>query len=198
MAVRTRPYEAAAEAELLLDGRLVAIGTWLFLAAEVFFFAAWWFAFFYLRALNNDQSWKPQGVDPPSKGYGTVVVILAIGMAVSYVIASGRPTRSLWFRIFTPVALVYAIAACIFQGYEMWHLGFGLTEGGYASVFSGMTGAWLIQLLGATAWLGSIVTQAGPAGDTIARRRPAGSFAWILVFLAAVGIINYFLLYFVA
>ena len=50
MAVRTRPYEAAAEAELLLDGRLVAIGTWLFLAAEVFFFAAWWFAFFYLRA----------------------------------------------------------------------------------------------------------------------------------------------------
>jgi hypothetical protein len=40
--------------------------------------------------------------------------------------------------------------------------------------------------------------QAGPAGDTIARRKPAGSFAWILLFLAAVGIVNYVLLYFIA
>jgi len=198
VAVRTRSYDAAAEAEARLDTRLVAVGTWLFLAADLGFFVAWWFAFFYLRAINSNQSWRPQGLEPPSKGYGTVVLVLAIGMAFSYVIASGRPTRTLWFRIFTPVALVYAIATCLFQGYEMWHLGFGLTQGGYASVFAGLSGAWLIQVLFATAWLATIVTQARPNGDTLARRQPASSFGWILLFLAAIGVVNYILLYFVA
>jgi heme/copper-type cytochrome/quinol oxidase subunit 3 len=196
VAVRTR-FDAAADAEVLLDTRLVAIGTWLFLGAEIFFFAAWWFAFFYLRALNNNQGWKAQGVAPPSKGYGAVVLALAVLTAVTYFLGSRQASRDLLFRLLTPVALIFGIATALFQGYEMWYLGFGLTEGGYPSVFSGMTGSWVIQFALATAWLGSIVMQAGPAGDTIARRKPAGSFAWILLFLAAVGIINYILLYLV-
>jgi heme/copper-type cytochrome/quinol oxidase subunit 3 len=197
VAVRTR-YEAAADAEVLLDTRLTAIGTWLFLGAEIFFFAAWWFAFFYLRAINNNQAWKVQGVGPPSKGYGAVVVALAVLTALTYFLGSRQPSGAVLFRLLTPVALVFGTATSLFQGYEMWHLGFGLTQGGYPAVFSGMTGSWVVQFALATAWLGSIVMQAGPAGDTIARRKPAGSFAWILLFLAAVGIINFILLYFVA
>jgi heme/copper-type cytochrome/quinol oxidase subunit 3 len=196
VAVRTH-YEAAADAEVLLDTRLAAIGTWLFLGAEIFFFAAWWFAFFYLRAINNNQAWRVQGVGPPSKGYGAVVVALAVLTAVAYFVGSRQPSGAVLFRLLTPVALVFGIATSLFQGYEMWHLGFGLTQGGYPAVFSGMTGSWVVQFAVATAWLGSIVAQAGPAGDTIARRKPAGSFAWILLFLAAVGIINYVLLYLV-
>jgi len=197
VAVRTH-YEAAADAEVLLDARLTAIGTWLFLGAEIFFFAAWWFAFFYLRAINNNQAWKVQGVGPPSKGFGAVVVVLAVLTALSYFVGSRQPSGALLFRLLTPVALVFGIAASLLQGYGMWHLGFGLTQGSYPAVFSGMTGSWVVQFAVATGWLGSIVAQAGPAGDTIARRKPAGSFAWILLFLAAVGIINYILLYLVA
>ena len=196
MAVRTQ-YEAAADAEVLLDTRLTAIGTWLFLGAEIFFFAAWWFAFFYLRAINNNQAWKVQGVGPPSKGFGAVVVVLAVLTAVSYFVGSRQPSGTLLFRLLTPVALVFGIATSLLQGYGMWHLGFGLTQGSYPAVFSGMTGSWVIQFAVATGWLASIVTQTGPAGDTIARRKPAGSFAWILLFLAAVGLINYILLYLV-
>ena len=198
MAVRTRAYEADAAAEAALDTRLVGIGTWLALAADIFFFAAWWFAFFYLRALNNNQGWKAQGVGPPSKGYGSVVLVLALATAVGYFLGSRPASGAFLFRLLTPVALVLGLATCLFQGYELWHLGFGLTDGGYPSVFAGLSSAWVIQFGLATAWLASIVTQAGPAGDTIARRRPASSFAWILLFLAATGIVNYFLLYFVA
>ncbi|HEX9094669.1 MAG TPA: hypothetical protein VF990_01060 [Candidatus Dormibacteraeota bacterium] len=198
MAVRTQTYDSAADAEVALDTRLVAVGTWLFLGAEIFFFAAWWFAFFYLRALNNDQAWKAQGIGAPSKGYGAVVLVLALLAAGAYWVGSRAPSGAVLFRLLTPVALVLGIATCLFQGYEMWHLGFGMTDGGYPSVFSGLTGSWVVQFALATAWLGSIVTQSGPAGDTIARRKPAGSFAWILLFLAAVGIINYILLYLVA
>lgn len=197
MAVRTRVYEAT-PAEAAIDARLVGLGTWLVLAGDVFFFAAWYFAFFYLRALNNNQSWRAQGVGPPARGYGAVVLVFAVLAALTYVIGSRQPVRVFLFRVFTPVALVFAIATCLFQGYEMWHLGFGLTQGSYPSVFAGLSGAWLVQFLFATAWLGSIVFQAGPAGDTVLRRQPAASFAWILLFLAAVGVINYFLLYFVA
>lgn len=198
MAVRTRSYEAGAAAEAALDTRLVAVGTWLFLAAEIFFFVAWWFAFFYLRALNNNQAWKAQGVGPPSKGYGAVVLILALATAVTYFLASRPFTSAFLFRLLTPVALVLGVATCLFQGYQLWHLGFGLTEGGYPSVFSGMAGSWVVQFAFATVWLGSIVMQAGPAGDTVLRRQPAASFAWILLFLAAIGVVNYILLYFVA
>jgi len=198
VAVRTRPYDAAVEVEVALDARLVAVGTWLFLAAEIFFFVAWWFAFFYLRALNNDQAWKAQGIGPPSKGYGAVVVVLALLTAGAYFVGSRPLSRAFLFRLLTLVALILGIATCLFQGYEMWHLGFGLTDGGYPSVFSGLTGSWVVQFALATAWLGSIVTQTGPAGDTVLRRRPAASFAWVLLFLAAIGVVNYILLYFVA
>ena len=79
MAVRTAGYEQpGATAEAALDARLVAVGTWLFLAAQIFFFAAWWFAFFYLRALNNNQAWRANDAAPPSKGYGAVVLVLAL------------------------------------------------------------------------------------------------------------------------
>jgi heme/copper-type cytochrome/quinol oxidase subunit 3 len=197
VAVKTGSYKAAADAEALLDARLVATGTWLFLAAEIFFFLAWWFAFFYLRALNNNQSWKA-GAGPPSKGYGAVVLALALLTAATYFLGSRQLSRAFLFQLLTPVALVFGVATCLFQGYAMWHLGFGLTDGGYPSVFAGLAGSWVVQFALATAWLGSIVMQVGPAGDTIARRRPAGSFAWVLVFLASVAVINYILLYLVA
>ena len=122
MAVRTRPYEPAADAEAILDGRLVAVGTWLFLAAQLFFFAGFWFAFLYLRAVNSNQAWRAQGVGPPNKGYGAVVVVLALLTAATYFVGSRQPARAFLFRLLTPVALVFAIATCLFQGYEMWHL----------------------------------------------------------------------------
>lgn len=197
MAVRTRAAEAGAAAEAALDARLSAVGTWLFLAADLFFFVAWWFAFFYLRALNNNQAFVAQGAGPPSKGYGAVVLALAVLTAATYFVGSRQPTRTSLFRLLTRVAVVFGIAACLFQAYELWHLGFGLTDGGYPSVFSGLSSAWVIQFALATAWLAGIVTQSRPGGDTIARPQPAASFAWILLFLAAIGVVNYILLYFV-
>jgi heme/copper-type cytochrome/quinol oxidase subunit 3 len=198
VAVRTRAQDNLPEAEVALDARLVGIGVWLFLAADLFFFAGWWFTFFYLRALNNNQAWIMQGLTRPNKGYGLVVLILAAGGAVAYWAATRVPVRSALFEVLAPVSLVLGIAACLFQGYEMWHLGFGLTEGSYPSVFAGLTGSWLIQLVFAVGWLATVVAQLGPARDTALRPHSAASFSWILLFLAAVGVINYILLYLIA
>jgi len=198
VAVRTRAQDVIPEAEVALDARLVGIGVWLFLAADLFFFAGWWFTFFYLRALNNNQSWMAQGVSVPNKGYGVVVLVLAILSALTYWGMTRVSVRSALSGLLAPVSLVLGLAACLFQGYEMWHLGFGLTQGGYPSVFAGLTGAWLIQLLFAVGWLATVVAQLGPGRDTVLRPHSAASFSWILLYLAAVGVINYILLYLVA
>jgi heme/copper-type cytochrome/quinol oxidase subunit 3 len=196
VAVRTRAADA--DPEVALDARLVGIGVWLFLAADLFFFAAWWFSYFYLRALNNNQAWIVQGLTRPNKGYGLVVLILAVGAALVYWGTTRVAVRSALFELLAPVSLVLGLAACLFQGYEMWHLGFGLTQGGYPSVFAGLTGSWLIQLLFAVGWLATVVTQLRPSRDTVLRPHSAASFSWILLFLGAVGVINYILLYLAA
>jgi len=100
--------------------------------------------------------------------------------------------------VLAPVALVLGLAACLFQGYEMWHLGFGLTQGGYPSVFSGLTGSWIIHIAGAMVWLAGVVAQSRSGGDTVLRPDSAVSFSWILLFLAGMGVISFILLYFVA
>jgi heme/copper-type cytochrome/quinol oxidase subunit 3 len=196
VAVRSQAPEA--NPEVALDARLVVIGVWLFLAADLFFFAGWWFSYFYLRALNNNQAWIIQGLTRPNKAYGLVVLLLAIGTAVVYWATTRVAVRSLLFQLLAPVSLVLGLAACLFQGYEMWHLGFGLTQGGYPSMFAGLTGSWLIQFLGAVGWLATVVAQYRPARDSVLRPHSAASFSWILLFLAAVGVINYILLYLVA
>lgn len=185
-------------AEIALDARVVAVGVWLFLAANLFFFAGWYFAFFYLRALNNNQAWKLQGVGPPSRAYGLIVLALTIITVTCYWLASRTPIRRATFQLLGPVALVVGVATLLFQGYEMWHLGFGLTQGGYPSVFAGLTGSWLIEFLFAVGWLATIVVQARPLGDTMVRPQSAAAFSWVLVFLAGAAALNFLLLYLVA
>ena len=181
--------------EIALDARVVAVGVWLFLAANLFFFAAWYFAFFYLRALNNNQAWKTQGVGPPSRAYGLIVLALVVITVVAYWLASRPPIRRATFQLLGPVALVVGLAACLFQGYELWHLGFGLTQGGYPSVFAGLTGSWLIEFLFAVGWVATIVVQARPLGDTMVRPRSAAAFSWVLLFLGGAAIVDFLLLY---
>src|SRR5437868_9568951 len=160
VAASSPPRESALLAEAELESRVLSVGMWLWLAADTFFFAAWWFSFFYLKALNNDQAWRPQGVDAPALGFGIIVLALVILMAASlWALTRIAAQGSFLFSLLTPVSLVFGIAACLFQGFGMWHLGFGLTEGGYAAVFAGLTGVWLVQVLGATIWLATVAIQ---------------------------------------
>ncbi len=194
---RTGPpaREAVAVAEAELEGRIVSVGVWLALSADLFFFAGWWFTFFYLRALNYNQGWTPKGVGPPSLGFGAAVLILVILMAAAYWVGVRAAAGSTLFSLLLPVSLILGIAAVLLQGYGMWHLGFGLTQGTYASVFAGLTAVWLVHLLASVLWLATNVSQSRAGGDIIVRPVQAATFSRILVWLAAVGVINYILLY---
>lgn len=199
MAVSTPGLETASAAEVARDARVVVVGIWLFLAADAFYFAGWYFAFFYLRSLNNNNAWIIQGLTRPNRGYGVVVLLLVVLSAASYFAATrSAGTGSRTWTVLAAVALVLGMAACLFQGYEMWHLGFGLTQGGYPSVFAGLTGSWIIHVAAAMLWLVGVITQSRPGGDTVLRPHSAEAFSWILLYLAGMGIISFILLYLVA
>jgi heme/copper-type cytochrome/quinol oxidase subunit 3 len=182
-----------------VDARLARVGTWIWIGADVFFFAAWFFAFFYLRALNNNYDWLPAGTTHPTRAIGALIVLLAIVSAGLYwtgarTVVAQRATARLLFWL----ALIAGILCFGTQIYEFRNLGFDpQMGGGYPSVFVGLKGVWLFQLTGAMFWLAAQIAQARPLGDVTIRPRSAVIFGNFMAFLAAVALVAYLVLYFV-
>lgn len=188
--------EGEAIAARALDGRIGRVGAYLAAGADVFFFLAWFFAFFYLRALDNNHAWLAGGVTRPSVGIGTATAVLAIAAALSF-FGGTRASSPGELRTLYAAALVFGVAAAATGFYQLWHLGFGMPDGGYPSVFTGLMGSWLVQFTVALAWLATILVQARAAGDTLVRRDAAASFGYLLYFLAAIQILAYAALYYI-
>jgi heme/copper-type cytochrome/quinol oxidase subunit 3 len=182
-----------------VDARLARVGTWLWIGADVLFFTAWFFAFFYLRALNNDHSWLPPGTTHPTRAIGAIIMGLVVVSAGLYwagartVVARPSTGRALLW-----LALIAGILCFPVQIYEFRHLGFDpQLGGGFPSVFVGLKGVWLFQIVGAMFWLATHIAQARPGGDVSVRPGSAATFGNFLVFLAAIGLVSYLVLYFV-
>lgn len=182
-----------------VDARLTRVGMRILLGADVFFFAAFFFAFFYLRSLNNDNSWLPPGTTHPTRAIGALIVLLLVVSAALYVLGARWVARShSTARVLFWLALVAGVLFFATQVYEFKNLGFDPQQGGgFPSVFVGLKGTLLVQVVGALFWLGTHIAQAVPTGDTTARPASAGSFGNFLVFLAGVSLVAYLVLYFV-
>jgi heme/copper-type cytochrome/quinol oxidase subunit 3 len=182
-----------------VDARLARVGMWIWIGADVLFFVAWFFAFFYLRALNNNHDWMADGIIAPHRGIGAAIVLLAVMSAALYWIGvSSFATRSTTRRTLLWLGLAAGILCFVVQIYEFKNLGFDpQLGGGYQSVFVGLKGAWLVQLVGAMFWMGTHIAQAKPGGDITNRPESALTFGWFLAFLAAIGLLSYLVLYFV-
>jgi heme/copper-type cytochrome/quinol oxidase subunit 3 len=182
-----------------VDARLARVGTWLWIVADVFFFAAWFFAFFYLRALNNNYDWLPPGTTHPTRAIGAIIVLLAIVSAGLYwagarTVVAQRATARLFFWL----ALIAGILCFGVQIYEYRNLGFDPQQGGgYPSVFVGLKGVWLFQLTGAMLWLATQIAQTRPMGDATIRPKSVVIFGNFMLFLAAIALVSYLVLYFV-
>jgi heme/copper-type cytochrome/quinol oxidase subunit 3 len=182
-----------------VDARLARVGTRIWIVADVFFFAAWFFAFFYLRALNNDYDWLPPGTTHPTRAIGAIIVALVVISAV-LVWAGARAiaTQPSTARLFFWLALAGGIGCFGVQIYEYGHLGFDPQQGGgYPSVFVGLKGVWLFQLTGAMFWLATHIAQARTDGDATIRPKSVVTFGNFMFFLAAIALVAYLVLYFV-
>jgi len=141
-------------------GANLAVGARLLASAVVFFFMAFVFAFFYLRALNTNHDFHPAHTNPPT-GYGVAVLACVLGATIAFELARRTltdGTGSPW-RIGAVVAFALGLAAVAIQGIEYYNLPFGASDGGLASVFLGFTAVFGIFWLGAVYWMETLWAQ---------------------------------------
>jgi len=205
--------------------RNLQIGSRLWASSLVFFFFAFLFAYFYLRSLNEHHLFKPKGVSAP-QGWGIVVMLCLAGSAALLVWggADQRADRRPAWRLKGLGACLLGVAAIVAQVIAWASIGFGPTNGGYASVYLGWTGLYTIFVLGMLYWLetclavsyryraepfGRAEVAPGHASGDTARERPdienpvhlntaevsALTFSWTT--LAVIGVVTWVVLYLV-
>ncbi len=134
--------------------RNLSIGSRLWASALVFFFFAFLFAYFYLRSLNEHGLFKPKGVAAP-QGWGVAIVVcLVLSAALLQLgVADQRADRRPAWRLKGVGALVLGLGVVVLQIIAWASIGFGPTDGGYASVYLGWTGLYTIFVFCTLYWL---------------------------------------------
>jgi len=145
--------------------RNLAIGTRLGAAGQAFFFVAFLFAFFYLRALNTAGRWNLHHLHP-SRAYGIAILVCVLGsVAATWLAAwSAREQNPGLWRLGGGAAILLALAALGLQCAQFANLGFGPGDGSFASVFVGWTGLIAVNILGVVYWLTTLVAETLRAG----------------------------------
>jgi heme/copper-type cytochrome/quinol oxidase subunit 3 len=187
--------------------RAIWVGGRLLCGAISFFFASFLFAFFYLKALDVNHSWKIGNVVPDG-GIGVAIAALFLFSAVIYRLAARRTSGdSMAAGI---IAVLMGVAAVVLQFIQYIVLDFGASSGGYASVFFGWTATYSIAALMGLYWIevqvaslwrvrreGRLRATDVPTdeGALIAAGVEASSFYW--AYFVAIGVLAYVLLYLV-
>jgi heme/copper-type cytochrome/quinol oxidase subunit 3 len=168
--------------------------------AVAFFFMSFLFAYFYLRSLDVNKSWKIGAVNP-SIGLGVTITVVLVTSAALLRIAARRPNDEVRLG---SVALVLVLAAMILQVVEWTTLGFGPASGGYASVFIGWTsmnvlfelfGLYWIETQVATAWRARREGPGFGGAELMVAGIEACSFYW--AFFVGIGVVAFAILYLV-
>lgn len=176
--------------------RNVWVGTRVIGGTTIMFFAAFAFAYFYLRSLNNTDRWRPDGVDP-SQRYGLAVVLLFAASAAVLGYAAWAAQKERPWVAAAGASLALGLAGCVAQVLEYAQLHFGPLDGGYASVFIGWTIFFVVFALLTLYWVEILLADGLRHRHAAAVYVPAGlgdaAFYWEL--LAGIGVVTWAILY---
>jgi heme/copper-type cytochrome/quinol oxidase subunit 4 len=172
-----------------------------------FYFLSFLFAYFYLRSLDTNHSWKIGKVDP-TIGFGIAILVCFVLSAVLFRAAATRPTDTFTAGL---AAVVLALIAVILQFVQYLGLDFGASQGGYASVFTGWTATYAVFALGSIYWMetqvasfwrakreGGIdrqVAEGVPADDVQLLRAGIEACSFFWAFYVAIGVAAFIVLY---
>ncbi len=166
------------------------------------------FAYFYLRSLDTNHSWKIGAVNP-SLGLGLAIAALFALSAIVFRLGATRPTDTLGAGI---VAIVMALVAIVLQFIEYTQLAFGAASGGYASVFIGWTAMYAILAIGCVYWMETQIAsvwrarreglqrpirEGVPASDLALMRSGLEACSFFWAYYAGLGVLMFIILYLV-
>jgi heme/copper-type cytochrome/quinol oxidase subunit 3 len=175
-----------------VESRIVSVGSYLLSAGTAFFFIAFLFAFFYLRALNSNDLWAgpTPGHHVPTTLTSGIAILVCVLVSIALVRIALRELRDrgreFWLPLGT-VGLLLGLAAVAIQCWQYTDLAFGTSEGGYASVYLGWTGFFTIFTFGAMLWLETILLTACRNRAAV---RPEPDLASFSVFWATLGLVE--------
>jgi heme/copper-type cytochrome/quinol oxidase subunit 3 len=179
-----------------VNERNLWIGARVIAGTTILFFAAFVFAYFYLRSLNNTGRWRPDGVDAPDR-YGAAIVFLFAVSAASLVYAAQVAHRNRAWLVAAGASLALGLVGCVVQAFEYAHLGFGPLDGGYASVFIGWTVFFAVFVLFTMFWVEILFVEGlrnrGAASVFVPQGLGDAAFYWSL--LAGIGVLSWAILY---
>jgi len=196
----TDPIVVIEPEPLAVQERNVWTGARLLVSSTVFLFVPFVFGYLYLASLNTANLWRPGHLTGPL-GWG-IAVMLAVVVSAGLVawarsdLSHGKDASARWLSL---LALLVGIAAVVLQAAEYSQLGFGPSDGGYASVFVGWTGLFAVVVVGAMVWLEVIVASAFRNGSRAPGSGPTDldALGFYLVFLAGLGAVTFAFLYLV-
>jgi heme/copper-type cytochrome/quinol oxidase subunit 3 len=181
-----------------VNERNLWIGARVIAGTTILFFAAFAFAYFYLRSLNNTHRWRPGGVDP-SQRYGLAIVLLFAASAAVLVYAAWAARQERGWLAAAGASLALGLAGCVAQVLEYAQLHFGPLDGGYASVFIGWTIFFVVFALLTLCWVEILLAEGLRHRHDTPLYVPAGlsdaAFYWEL--LAGIGVVTWAILYLV-
>jgi heme/copper-type cytochrome/quinol oxidase subunit 3 len=201
--------------------RNLRVASHLWSSATLFFFAAFLFAYFYLRSLDSSSVWRPKHVDPSfTLGTLSTVALVAAAALLQLAVRDHRADRRPAWRVKGAVTLVLLVVVVVLQIVEWSTQGFGPTDGPYASVYLGWTGLLALFVIGLAYWVETTlatsiryrnVDGSGPpeghaSGDAersapdienpLSLIRPAlESVSFYASMLAGIGVVTWFVLY---
>lgn len=130
--------------------RSLTAGAKMWCGSMAFFFASFLFAYFYLKSLDNNDSWRIGKHVAPSAGLGVAVLGAYLLSALFLALAARRPDDEVSTGV---AAVVLALAGVSLQFVEYSVLGFGPASGGFASVFFGWTACYALGALWGVYWM---------------------------------------------
>lgn len=181
--------------------RALTVGAKMWCGSVAFFFAAFLFAYFYLKSLDENHGWTIGKHVAPSGGLGVASLAAFLLSALFLAVASRRPDDEISTGV---AAVLLALVGISLQFVEYSVLGFGPASGGYASVFFGWTACYALGALWGVYWMETQVAALWRArrngfaevdADLLRVGLGACSICW--TFFVAIGAIMFIVLYLV-
>jgi len=181
--------------------RSLTVAAKMWCGSLAFFFAAFLFAYFYLKSLDLNHNWKIGSHVSPSGGVGVAIMGVFLLSGVFLHLASRRPADRIPMGA---AAMLLALIGVGLQFFEYSIAGFGPASGAYASVFFGWTSVYALGALWGIYWMETQIATFwrvsrgdfnGVDEELLDAGLKACSICWS--FFVGIGVVMYIVLYLV-
>ncbi len=122
------------------------LGVLLLIAGDVAFVLSLVFTYLYLRGLNTEGAWIPQGGRVVGTGLGWVIAAVMVGSWLAYRWAETGAHRPERLQVGLLTATLLVLADLVLQAYQLGTAGIKVHDGAYASSWMALAGYHAVHL----------------------------------------------------